>query len=117
VNNMTRRTTTGTMIAGMIVGSRQRHHWIDEPRFLQSQKHRIGTHFRAESALAQLVVWLTWLFIAGRIAELSFFLAAAFEHAQHIARLRNFPAVERIQVRQDSLAARLLRSRRWKRLQ
>jgi len=36
----------------MIVRAGQRHHRIDEARFLQAKKNRIGAEFRAEAAVA-----------------------------------------------------------------
>ena len=52
VNHVTRRTSAGAIIAGMIVGTRQRHHGIDEARFLQAEKNRIGAKLGAEAAVA-----------------------------------------------------------------
>ncbi len=64
VNHMTRRAPAGAIVAGMIVGSRQRHHRIDQPRFLQTEKNRVGAQFRAKSAVAQFVVRLAGIFTA-----------------------------------------------------
>jgi hypothetical protein len=89
----------------MIVGSGQRHHGIDESRLLQAKENRIGAKFGAEAALAEFVIRLAGLLGASGIPDLSLFFTAAFEHAQHVAGLRGFPAIQRRQFRKHALRA------------
>jgi len=73
---------------------------------LQAEENGIGAEFGAEAAIAELVVGLAGEFFAGRIAELGFFFAAAFENAENVAGLGNFPAIERGEFGEDAFAAR-----------
>src|SRR5882724_2002150 len=94
VYHMAGRAAARAIVPGMIVRAGQRENRIQQARLLQSKKYRIGAQLRPEPALAQLVVWLSWIFFGARIPEFRFFHAAAFKHAQYVARLRNFPAVQ-----------------------
>ncbi len=112
VNHMASRTAARAIVAGLIVRARQREHRIHEARLLQAKKDWIGAQLRAEAAAAQLVVGTAGLLAALRIAGLGFRPAATLEHAQHVARLRNLPALEGRNLREDAFAARLFRRRR-----
>ena len=79
---------------------------------MQSQKNRIGAQFGAEAALAQFDLRLARLFFEAWIPYFRLFPAAAFEDAQDVAGLRNFPALQRIEKRQHSFPADLFRSGR-----
>ena len=68
VNDVAGGAAAGAIVAGMIVGAGQRHHRIDETRFLQAEKDGIGAEFRAETAVAQFGVWLAGIFFAIGIA-------------------------------------------------
>src|SRR5690349_15809788 len=111
---MTGRTTTPAVITGMIVGSRKRQNRIEQARFLQPKKNRIGAQFRAEAAIAELVVRLPRSFFTIRVANLRFLVSAALEDAQHISGLRNFPAIKRIQFWNYAFGASFLCGRLWK---
>src|SRR5260370_42636407 len=117
VNHMASRASARTVVAGMIVRSRQGKHRVKQPRLLQSQKYRIGAKLSPKPAVAQLVIRLSGTLLAAGIPNLRLLLAASFEHAQHISRLRNFPAIQRVQFRQDAFHTSLFRSRRRTRLQ
>src|SRR5579862_2166851 len=95
INHMASRTAARTIVAGLIVRARQREHGIHKARLLQAKKDRVGAQLCAEAAAAQLVVGTAGLFAALRVAGLGFRPAAALEHAERIARLRNLPALER----------------------
>ena len=58
----------------------------------------------AEAALAEFDLWLARVFFEAGVADLRLLTAAAFEDAQHVAGLRNFPALQRIEKRQDFLS-------------
>ena len=53
VNDVTGRATARAIIARMIVRSEKSEQRIVQPRFLQTEKHRIGAIQRAEAALGQ----------------------------------------------------------------
>src|SRR5450432_2059747 len=109
---MTRRAAAGAIVAGMVVGSRQRHYRIQQARFLQPQKNGIGAQLRAKAAFTKFVVWLARVVIQRRITDFTFLAAAAFEYPQHVTGLRSLPAIERIQLRQHALGTRFFRRRR-----
>ena len=112
IDHMTGGATAAAVVARMIVGARQRHYRIQQARFLQTEKYRIGAQFGAESAIAQLIVGPARIIFAIGIAEFGFFAPAAFKHAEDIAWLRDFPAVQRIQFGEDAFGARFFRKRR-----
>ena len=91
----------------MIVRAGQRHHRVNETRLLQAKKDGIGAQFRAKATIAQFGVRFAGLLVARRIPKFGFFLATAFEDAKYIARLRNFPAIEWYEFRQNAFGARL----------
>jgi len=76
---------------------------IEEARFLQAEEDGVGAEFGAETALAELIIGLAGFFDARGTAQLGFFAAAAFEDAKNVAGLRDFPALERIKLRQSYL--------------
>src|SRR5258708_34816318 len=116
VHHMASRAPARTVVAGMIVRSRQEKTRVKQPRLLQSQKYRIGAKLSPKPAVAQLVIRLSGTLLAAGIPNLPLLLAASFEHAQHISRLRNFPAIQRVQFRQDAFHTSLFSSRRRTRL-
>ena len=87
----------------MIVGAGQRQDRIQQARLLQSEKHRIGSQLGAEAAIAQLHVGTARIFVRIGNADLGPLSPAPLEHAQNIAGLRNFPAAQRIEMRQHAL--------------
>src|SRR5207302_3060911 len=99
--------STGAIIAGMIVRAGQRHHRVNETRLLQTKKDGIGAQLGAKATIAQLGVRLARLLVARWIPKFGFFLATAFEYAKYIAGLRNFPAIEWREFRQNAFRARL----------
>src|SRR5580692_5816541 len=109
---MTRSTSAGAIIAGLVVRSRHREERVEQARLLQAKEHGIGAKLRAESARAELVVRFACIISAHRLADFALRPAAAFEHTQHVARLRNFPALERSDLRQNAFLVYFFRSRR-----
>ena len=112
INDVAGRAAAGAIIAGLIVGARQGKQRIEQARFLQAEKNRIGAQLRAESARAEFVVGLAGIVGAHGLADFAFRAAAAFEHAQHVAGLRNFPAFERRDFRQHAFRSRFFGGRR-----
>src|SRR5438045_1718841 len=102
---MTRRAATPAVIAGMIVRAGKGQDRIEQACFLQAEKNRIRAKFRAEAAVTELVVRLAGIFRATRIADFCFLVAAAFENAENIAGLRNFPTIQRIELGNYALRA------------
>src|SRR5579864_9662170 len=93
IYNVARRTSTGSIIARLVVRAWHRKQRIEQASLLQSEKYRIGAQECAKSASAEFVVGFARVGgDARRFADFSFRAAAAFEHAQDIAGLRNFPA-------------------------
>ncbi len=113
VNHVTGRAAAVAIIAGMIVGAGQRQNRIQQARLLQAEKHGIGSQLGAQAAIAQLHVRTPRIFFRIRNADLRTLSPAPLEHAQNVAGLRDFPAGQRIQIRQDAFQSRqLLRRRR-----
>src|SRR6266853_723923 len=112
---MARRASAGAIIAGLIARSRHREERVEQTSLLQSKEHGIGAKLRAESARAELVVGFARIVGPDGLSDFALRPAAAFEHAQNVARLRNFPALERSDLRQDALPPRFFRSRRGNR--
>jgi hypothetical protein len=77
---------------------------------LQAEKNGIGAEFGAETTIGELIVGLAGFFRAGWIAQLRFLVAATFEDTQDVAGLGDFPAIERIEFRDDPLRAGFLGS-------
>ena len=46
VDHVARRASAGAIIAGLVVRAREREQRIEQPRFLQAEKHRIGAQLR-----------------------------------------------------------------------
>ena len=95
----------------MIICSRQGKDRIYESRFLQAKKDGIGAQFGSESAVAQFIVRFSRSFVPRGIADFSFFFAATFKDAQHVARLGDFPAIQGIELGNHAFCPRLLE--RW----
>src|SRR6266704_3348051 len=111
---MTSRAAAAAVIAGVIVGAGKREHRIDQARFLQAKEHGIGSKPRPEATVAEFVVRLAGVLLAMGIAELRFSVAAAFENPKHVAGLRDFPAIQRIEFGHDALGTRFFGRRLWK---
>ena len=109
INHMASRATAGAVVSGMIIGAGQGKDGIEQARFLQAEKNRIGAQFRAEAAIAEFVVGLARMLLACGIADFGLLAAASFEHAQKVARLRSFPAIKRREFGKNPLKARLFR--------
>src|SRR5260370_9273853 len=112
---MARRASAGAIIAGLIARSRHREERVEQTSLLQSKEHGIGAKLRAESARAELVVGFARIVGPYGLSNFALRPAPAFEHAQKVARLRNFPALQRSDLRQDALPPRFFRRRRGNR--
>ncbi len=116
IHDVARRASAGAIVARLIVRARQGKQRIEQASFLQPEKYRIGAEECAESARAELVVGFACVgCIARGLADFAFRAAAAFEHAQDVAGLRNFPTLQRRDLRQHALCSRLLDGRLWDR--
>jgi hypothetical protein len=93
----------------MIVRAGKRHGGIEKARFLQAKENGIGAKFGPEAAIAKFVVRLARIFFTIGIADFGFFLSAAFEHAENVAGLRDFPAIERVEFGDNAFGAGLFR--------
>src|SRR5713101_981767 len=62
IDDVTGTASAGTIIAGLIVGTRKREERVQQASFLQSQHNRISTQFCAETACTQLDLGLTGIF-------------------------------------------------------
>ena len=114
VDHVAGAAAAGAVVAGLIVGAGKRQQRIEQARLLQSQKDRIGAQLGAEAALAQFDLRLARLFFEAWIPDFWLLPAASFEDAQDVAGLRNFPALQRIEIRQHSFLADLFRRGRRK---
>ena len=80
----------------MIVGAEKIQSGIEQPRFLQAKKNRIGAVVGAEAARAQALVGLARVFFLVGQSDFRPTPAAALKHAQNISRLRDLPTRDRI---------------------
>src|ERR1700734_3990271 len=108
VNHVTGSAAAAAIIAGLVIGAGQRKQRIEQACFLQAEKYGISAQKCAKAALAELVVGPAGLVLAIWIADFTFFFSAAFENPQDVFGLRNFPAFQRRQLRDDAFRARLL---------
>ena len=92
VNHMAGGAAALPIIARMVVGAGQRKNRIQQARFLQAEKYRIGAKLGAESAVAQFVVRPAGIFFRIRIADLGALSTAALENAQNVAGLLKLPS-------------------------
>src|SRR2546425_11123074 len=99
----------------MVIGAEKIKRRIEQPRFLNSQKDWISPLIGAKTARSQSLVGFARVFIFVRIANFKSALPSPLENAQHVPRLRDFPARQRIEKSQQSLGAPLF-SRRGGRL-
>ncbi len=83
----------------MIVRAEKVERRIVQPRLLQTEINRIGTLGRAETSGAQSLVGFAGIFVFVGQSDFQTSFAAAFEDAQDIAGLRDFPARNWIQKR------------------
>ncbi len=113
VDHVTRRAPGGAKVAGVVVGAEHVQRRVQQARLLQSQEDRVGAQERAEPADRELVVRAALLDGGGRrVPDLRHRLAAPLEHAQDVARLRDLPARQRTERREDALRPRLVVGRR-----
>src|SRR5580692_11647370 len=113
VNHVTGGAAAAAIVAGSVVGAGQREQRIEQARFLQAEKNGIGAQECAEAAFAELVVGAAGFFFAIGIADFTFFFATALEDAQYVAGLRDFPAFERREFRDDAFRARFFGRGGW----
>ena len=113
VDDVAGRAAAVAIVAGMIVGAGHREDGIEQARLLEAKKNRIGPQLGSETPVAQLHVGTPGIFFGVGNADLGALSPSPLEHAQNIAGLRNFPARQRIQVREHAFGARqILRRRR-----
>ena len=98
------------VVARLIVGAEKVECRIEKARLLQSEINRIRAVVRAEAARAQAFVGLAGIFFLVGIADLETPFAATLKDAKNVARLRNFPAGQRVELWQPSLECLLLRA-------
>src|SRR5580704_13602285 len=108
---MASRAAAAAIVARIVVRARQREQRIEKPRFLQSEKHGIGSQQSAKPSLAKLVVGTPRFLLAIRIADFALLSGAALKHAQDISRLRNFPAFQRSKFWDNAFQPGFVRSR------
>src|SRR6266481_954717 len=111
VDDVARRAPAAAIVARMIVCTGKRQDGVEQSRFLQAEKNRIGAQLSAEAAVAELVVGFAGIFFAIGIANLGLPAPAAFENAEDVAGLRGFPAEEWVEFGNHTLGASFFR--RW----
>ena len=93
----------GAVVARLIVGAEQVERRIQQPRLLQADEHRIGAVERAEAAIAETAGGTARFLVGIGHADLERPAAAALEDAQDVAGLRQLPAEQRLEERQDAV--------------
>src|ERR1044072_7338292 len=92
----------------MIVRAEKIERRIEQSCFLQSEKHGLGAVGSPEDTRAETFVRLTRFFFFVSQANFEPSLPATLEHTQHVARLRDLPARNRIEQAQQTFPASLL---------
>ncbi len=72
---------------------------------MQTEDGWVSAKLGAETAIAELHFRIAGLFFETRVSDLRALRAATFKHAKHIARLRNFPALNGLKIRQHAFGA------------
>src|SRR5215217_5241028 len=91
----------------MIVRAEKVQRRIEQACFLQSEKHWISALRGTEAAGAESLVRLAWIFFLVRQTDLEAPLSTALKHTQHVSRLRDLPARNRIEQTQETFRALL----------
>jgi hypothetical protein len=99
--------------------------WHSVPDYRAQRKRRnvpghdrwVGAKFSTEAARTQFDFGLAWIFFEAWVANFGLRSAAPLEYSQHIAGLRSFPALDRIEKGQDAFFGSFFGGGRWKRHQ
>jgi hypothetical protein len=86
----------------MIIRAEKVQRRIEQSRLLQSEINRIGPLRRAQSTGAQALIGLPGIFVFIRQPGFQTPLTTTLEYTQDVSRLRNLPARQRIEKREDS---------------
>src|SRR5215471_16766325 len=86
----------------MIVRAEKIQSRIEQTRLLQPQVNRIRSLRGAESARTQTLVRFAGIFVSIRQPRFQTPATTAFENAENVSRLRDFPTRQRIQERQNA---------------
>src|SRR5882672_3601294 len=113
VDDVACRASARAIVAGLVIRSRKRKQGIEQSRFLQAEKYRVGAKLGAEYAIAKFIVWLSCIVRAHLLADFTLGSAAALEYAENVSGLRNFPAFERSDLGQHALTPDFFRARMW----
>src|ERR1700675_2038618 len=115
INHVTGAAAAGTVVARLIVRAGKREQRIEQARLLQTQEHRIGPQLSPEPALAEFDLRLPRIFLRIGITDLGPPPASTLEHPQDVTRLRDLPALKRIEIRQYAFLLDFFRRRSWER--
>jgi hypothetical protein len=102
VDDVARGASAVAIVAGLIVRPGETQQRIEQASFLKADGDRVGSKEGSKTALAELHVGLAGLFFQRWNSDFRLFLASAFENAEHVAGLGNFPTLDRIEVRQHT---------------
>src|SRR5712664_2170791 len=83
-NDVASAAAARAIVAGMIVGPRERQDGVEQASFLEAEKNGIGAQPSPEPAVAEFVVRLAGIFFPIGIADFSFLAAAPLKNAQDI---------------------------------
>src|SRR5687768_16074462 len=86
----------------MVIGAQVIKRRIEEPRLLDSQKHRIRSLCRPQPTRAQSLIRLAWFFFFIRQPDFQPAPSTSLKHTQDVARLRDLPAWDRLNKLQDA---------------
>src|ERR1041385_4747964 len=91
----------------MIVRAEEVQRWIEQPCFLQPEKHWIGALRRAQAARAESLVRLPRILFFVRQTNFEPSLPTTLKHTQNVSRLRDLPTRNRIKQTQQAFDAAL----------
>ena len=87
---------------------------IEQARFLKAEENGVGAEFGAEAAIAEFDFRFAGIFFEAGVADFGLLTAAAFKDSEHVAGLRDFPALDWFEVRQNPFLRDFFLSR-WRR--
>src|SRR5207249_751015 len=104
------------VVSRMVVRAHKEVDRVEEPRLLEAEEDGVGAEQRPEAAAAELDVRPARVLVAIRDPKLGAASPTPLEDAEHVPRLRDLPARQRVEEREEAFEERLLRRRRRDRL-
>jgi len=103
VDNVARGASARTKVSGMVIGAKKIKCGVKQPRFVQSNKHRVGAVAGAESSFTKSNSWAPGFLEHVGDSDLGYCGATSFEDSQDVSGLSDLKTWQGFQERQHSL--------------